>query len=215
MREKCKNNVSESTAALRIQQGINQELTKMKQYFKDLDRYADVLTKEQMRVVCHISKRKAAYLLQAGLIPCINTGKKTHTYLIGKADVANYLWDRDVNPDRYRTPPAISVLGEKQNTAANSSSLDRLIPPDILKAYYVGKLLHYPDLLTVVQVKLITGYGENTVHGWINKGKLSYIECISGWRIPKIYLIEFLCSPYCNNISRKTQKHLVYLSEIH
>ena len=47
----------------------------MKQYFKDLDRYADVLTKEQMRVVCHISKRKAAYLLQAGLIPCINTGK--------------------------------------------------------------------------------------------------------------------------------------------
>ena len=48
----------------------------MKQYFKDLDRYADVLTKEQMRVVCHISKRKAAYLLQAGLIPCINTGKK-------------------------------------------------------------------------------------------------------------------------------------------
>ena len=186
----------------------------MKPYVKDLDRYTDVLTKEQMRVVCHISKRKAAYLLQAGLIPCINTGKKTHTYLIRKSDVANYLRDREANPDRYRTSPAISVLGEKQNTAANSSSFDRLVPPDVMKAYYVDKLLHYPDLLTAVQVKLITGYGENTVHGWINKGKLSYIECISGWRIPKIYLIEFLCSPYCNNISRKTQTHLEYISEM-
>ena len=136
----------------------------MKQYVKDLDRYADVLTKEQMRVVCHISKRKAAYLLQAGLIPCINTGKKTHTYLIGKADVANYLRDREANPDRYRTSPATGASGKNRTAAANCSSLDQLIPPDIMKAYYVDKLLHYPDLLTVVQVKLITGYGENTVH---------------------------------------------------
>ena len=53
----------------------------MKKELYNLDQYEDILTKEQMRIVCHISKRKAMYLLQSGLIPCINTGKKTHTYI--------------------------------------------------------------------------------------------------------------------------------------
>ncbi len=36
---------------------------------------------------CYISKRKAEYLLRSCLIPCKITNKKTHSYIIGKADV--------------------------------------------------------------------------------------------------------------------------------
>ena len=91
----------------------------MKKELYNLDQYEDILTKEQMRIVCHISKRKAMYLLQSGLIPCINTGKKTHTYLIKKTDIENYLRDREVNPWRY------AVSYPKQASATDRSRIKK------------------------------------------------------------------------------------------
>lgn len=44
----------------------------MKTNHKELKNYPDVMSKEQMRIVCHISKRTALYLLQLGLIPIID-----------------------------------------------------------------------------------------------------------------------------------------------
>ena len=46
---------------------------------------------EQMRVICHISKKTARYLLTSGLVPCIDTGKKTLQYIINTKDVITYL----------------------------------------------------------------------------------------------------------------------------
>ncbi len=68
--------------------------------------------------------------------------------------------------------------------------------------------------MSVTQVKLFTGYGENTVWEWINKEKLRYLDCIVGWRIPKTWLLQFLCSDYCNKITRKSQRHLSYIAEM-
>ena len=48
----------------------------------------------------------------------------------------------------------------------------------------------------MTQVKSFTGYGENTIRNWINKGILRYLDCIAGWRIPKTWLLQFLCSEY-------------------
>lgn len=51
----------------------------------------DPMTKEQFRIACHISKRKARELLVSGAVPCQMTGKKTWKYLIRKADAMEYL----------------------------------------------------------------------------------------------------------------------------
>ena len=180
----------------------------------NLDQYEDILTKEQMRIVCHISKRKAMYLLQSGLIPCINTGKKTHTYLIKKSDVETYLKDREINPWKYQVeyPKCVSA-NERRNTKKALYLVD-IIQYQNMWTYYKNLLISYPELMTVMQVKLFTGYGENTVREWINKDKLRYLDCIAGWRIPKTWLLQFLCSEYCNKITRKTQRHLSYISEM-
>ena len=42
----------------------------------------DTFSLEDLRVVCHISKRTARYYLRAGLIPCEISEKKTHCYTI-------------------------------------------------------------------------------------------------------------------------------------
>ena len=61
---------------------------------------------------------------------------------------------------------------------------------------------------------MITGYNENTIHNWIHHGHLRYLDCIVGWRIPKVWMIDFLCSPYCNGIARKTDLHVSFIADM-
>ena len=51
----------------------------------------DTFSLEDLRVVCHISKRTARYYLRAGLIPCEISDKKTHCYTIRKQDLLDAL----------------------------------------------------------------------------------------------------------------------------
>ena len=49
----------------------------MKYDAKEFKRYPEIMSKEQMRIACHISKQTALYLLQFNLIPHTCTGKKS------------------------------------------------------------------------------------------------------------------------------------------
>ena len=58
--------------------------------------YPEVISKEQVYRICHISKRKATWLLENGIIPCKDSGKKfyfinTHLDHKGEAARANGL----------------------------------------------------------------------------------------------------------------------------
>ena len=67
--------------------------------------YPDPMSRNDFRIVCHIGTRTSLYLLQSGLVPCKNNGKKTRCYKIAKKDVAEYLYRRESDPMRY-TPPS-------------------------------------------------------------------------------------------------------------
>ena len=71
------------------------------------------MNKEQLRKVCHISKRTAHYLLQFNLIPHVCTGKKTRCYAIKKRDVINFMINREVNPSRYIVPTSWYKYGNE------------------------------------------------------------------------------------------------------
>ena len=58
---------------------------------KEFAQYPEIMNKEQLRKVCHISKRTAHYLLQFNLIPHVCTGKKTRCYAIKKSDVIDFM----------------------------------------------------------------------------------------------------------------------------
>lgn len=68
------------------------------------DSIPDIITKDQLYQICHISKSTALYLLRSGKIPCEYTGKKTRCYKIKKADVITYLEKRKVFPESYSAP---------------------------------------------------------------------------------------------------------------
>jgi len=51
------------------------------------EEYPEVISADQLYRICHISKRKAKWLLEHGYIPCEDSGKKTRRYKIRLNDV--------------------------------------------------------------------------------------------------------------------------------
>lgn len=73
-------------------------------FAKIKETYPEKIGLEQMRVICHISKKTARYLLKSGLVPCIDTGKKTRQYIINTKDVIAYLKKRQSSPAKIYAP---------------------------------------------------------------------------------------------------------------
>jgi len=77
--------------------------------YKILEEYPNGMTKDQFYRVARINKQHAKYLLDSGLVPCINTGKKTRKYHIATHDVITYLCDREDNPEKYKVPAGFYI----------------------------------------------------------------------------------------------------------
>ena len=59
------------------------------------NRYADYLSLDDLYKVCKISEKSARYLVEHGIIPATDTGKKTWRYKIAVDDVITYLKQRE------------------------------------------------------------------------------------------------------------------------
>lgn len=63
------------------------------------EQYGEVITLDQLYRICHISKRKAKWLLDNKIIPCEDSDKKTRRYKIKTDDVIAYLEAIEKNGD--------------------------------------------------------------------------------------------------------------------
>ena len=132
------------------------------------DLIPDIITKDQLYQICHISKSTALYLLRSGKIPCEYTGKKTRCYKIKKADVITYLEKRKVFPESY-SAPAGWYKGNytvKMKTEVPEQVLENM------KLYYTELFAQYPDVLTATEISKVIGYGTTSINDWCRKGHL-------------------------------------------
>jgi len=135
-------------------------------YTQLLKDYPDIMSLDQMRIVCHISKKTARLLLQNGRIPHTNTGKKTHTYLIVKTAVINYLIERETTPRKYSKTKTHNII--------------------------FSTLEEYPDILDVYQAAAIAGVAIKTVTAWARKNHFESFTRNNAYHIPKVSLVEYL-----------------------
>ena len=173
------------------------------------DSIPDIITKDQLYQICHISKSTALYLLRSGKIPCEYTGKKTRCYKIKKSDVITYLEKRKIFPESYSAPAG----WYKGNY---SIKLETEIPENALKnmrQYYTEMLAQYPDVMTATEVSTIIGYGKTTVNNWCRKGHLKAFKRNNMNHIPKVYLIGFCYTKYFRTITRTSDWHIRALQE--
>ena len=84
---------------------------------QQLDALPATITKDQFYRICHISKRHAKYLLDSGLVKCVDSGKKTRKYKIEMKDVLAYLIDRELDPEKIPRPFGLLHRQQRQTQA--------------------------------------------------------------------------------------------------
>ena len=75
-------------------------------------------------------------------------------------------------------------------------------------AFCVEWLKNSPDILTVLEVKAITGYCKTSVQGWIDRELIKAYLTGRSNKIPKVSLLEFMSSSkfYNMHVKSKTLK---------
>lgn len=189
----------------------------MKYNMNEFSALPEILSLEDVRRFCHISKRNARYYLQSGLIPCRISRQKTHCYSITKEQLKSALQNFEEMPAKFAVPIEISGGGHwgdgKVQALAMLSEQD--IKTDFSKIYYQSQLADLPDVMTTADVSKLTGYGSATINEWCNQGALPFLNMHPRRLIAKKNLLSFLLSKDYNNIAHKSKKHLADIRVIH
>ena len=187
---------------------------KSNEFFQNIEySYPPIISKDQMYQICHISKKTASYLLESGLVPSVDSGKKTRRYKIQIADVLAFLKNRDIYPESYSAP---SGWYQSKQTKKNKQTFSILSPvlSRKMKGYYSEKLTTYPDVLNTQHLSEFTGYKHSTINKWCKNSKIQYFLIRSAYKIPKEFFIEFLLSTNFRGINQKSANHRKMLMEL-
>lgn len=174
--------------------------------------YPEKIGLEQMRVICHISKKTARYLLTSGLVPCIDTGKKTRQYIINTKDVITYLKKHQSQPEKFSVPTGYYSASwnkggkPKMLTLREWANLDTAKSRKKFQDFLTLKTQPYSDVLSVAEASRLTGYHHNTLTNWCHNGYIRYFEISGGYMIPKSCLLNFLLSPHILDSYRPSKK---------
>ena len=169
--------------------------------------YPNVLSLEKVRRILGISKRKAAWMLQNGIIKCENTGKKTRQYRVKLNDLFRYL-------DKYEQgdPSVMTPIGKfnAKKTKNERPRIPREIyskPPDDFRLWLEDEWYAESDLLHIKDISRITGYHENTVQKWLKDKKIRSVWTQNLLISSKTWLIDFYCDD-AYQIVRKSDAHI-------
>lgn len=183
---------------------INLRCTAMKKQTINWDKVPDVITKEQLFRLCHIGRKTALFLLKSGKIPCKYTGKKTRCYKILKKDVIAYLLDREAFPEYYKA-------AERWYAKNPNLKLEAPVLPEIrddLHEYYTYLLRNQPDVMTNDMISEMCGYSIQAINSWIRKNHLQHFIVRGQYLVPKIFFVDFFCTPRFRTIHRKSKWHI-------
>ena len=173
------------------------------------------LSLEQLRQKLHISKRKAAWMLQNGVIPCRIVDTPTHLrYYVKEEDLRAYMkqsiteskkeFVRGQFSSRNKgAPEANEASGAEISVFAFLSRKDRNKFAKMLEK----RLAIYPDALSVYRVAKIIGYSERTIRWHIAKGRLFATLQERKYLVSKYSLIKFLASDKGFAMQPKSEWH--------
>ena len=169
-----------------------------------LDEYPEIISQDQLYRICHISKRKATWLLENGYIPCKDSGKKTRRFKIRIDDVISYLTRLETSPESLQTPPGIFSSGIKyrpKHKMVEPINAEKFMT--MLKKKWAG----FPEALTVSDVTKLVGYCQTTISNWVLNEKILGVRYHNRYLIPKECLIEYIATKAHYSIHQKSQKH--------
>ena len=176
--------------------------------------YPEIIGLEQMRVICKIAKRSAAYLLNNGIVPCDNSGKKTRQYSIRLDDVITYLQEREKWGSRIPCGAVSSGYRSRKPRKTERASYAPFICPGMEKdvaAYFSQLYSNYPDVLTIPEISEMTGICRESIRRYVKKGSLKSDWYKNHFIIAKSYLIDFTTTRVFLEAQNGSDKYLEIL----
>ena len=170
-----------------------------------LSEYPEIISKDQLCRICHISKKTALFYIERGFIPCVDTGKQTHRYQIKAADVALFLQSRDANPAAYQPPrgfykPPKTPLGAPRFSAYKQKKL---------RAAFHTLESVIPDVLSCKEAAAYLGCDPSTVTHWCNGKGLKAFLIQRKYHIPRVALYEFLEANHYEPLTKASCDHIL------
>ena len=168
------------------------------------DQYPEVITMDQLYRICHISKRKARWLLENGVILCEDSGKKTRRFKIKLDDVIEFLKLRDAGALDDVMP--VGIFSSEEYGYQPRQPRTRL-DNGALQVFILDCWVDAPDMLTVPQTMFLCGYSAATIERWFQKDYLEGIYYRGMILLSKESLAEWLASDKGQNIQRQSVVH--------
>ena len=179
----------------------------------------EIISLEQLYKMLHISKRKAAWMLQNGIIPCEIRNTPTHKYSIRKEDVLAYI-ARSEHEKRSEIPVGIFNTKKTNNprrTESQGSDCGGYFDDTHYKLRgkeraRVKKMLEellsaVPDTLTVDEVAELTGYHRRTVLRYVQRKYIYAVNIMGKYYISKQSIINYLATDKAFKNSQKSEWH--------
>ena len=168
---------------------------------------------EELCKLCHISKRKAKWLLDNEIIPCIRSGNERHRYKIKLSDATAFQKDQESDHVIYTYPKGqfSSKRKRESSRAAYIRRMASIIRTEkgqaALRSFYQKEFAKVPDCLYARDIVALTGFSVSSVRAWITAGELKAYS-YGVHRIPKEYLIDFVCSNryICAHVQSEKQR---------
>ena len=126
-------------------------------------------------------------MLDNGIIPCTDTKKKTHRYLIKKSDVIDFI----EKGTTFDYPIGLFTSGDNQLKKTNYFCK---IDSDEARKWYEKEFEKEKDILQLKDVIRLTGFSDEAVRKWMQAGDLIGIQNGPYKVIPKLYLIKWMSS---------------------
>ena len=179
----------------------------------------EIISLEQLYKMLHISKRKAAWMLQNGIIPCEIRNTPTHKYSIRKEDVLAYI-AKSEHEKRSEIPVGI-FNAKKTNNPRRTESLGSDCGGYFDDTHYKlrGKerarfkemledlLSAVPDSLTVDEVVELTGYSRKTILRYVQRNYIYAVNIMGKYYISKHSIINYLATDKAFKNKQKSEWH--------
>ena len=179
----------------------------------------EIISLEQLYKMLHISKRKAAWMLQNGIITCEIRNTPTHKYSIRKEDVLAYMAKSDrekrkeipvgifnvkkTNNPRRTEAPDSDCGGYFDDTNYKLRGKERARFKEMLE----DLLSAVPDTLTVDEVVALTGYHRRTILRYVQRKYIYAVNIMGKYYISKHSIINYLATDKAFKNSQKSEWH--------
>ena len=172
------------------------------------------LSLEQLRQRLHISKRKAAWMLNNGVIPCRIVNTPTHLrYYVSEKDLKKYLSKPQaerskeipvgVFSSRKENSLPLEMGGRDSNVNIELTSNERAMFIHLLEK----RMEIYPDAMDINRVAKITGYSRTTILRRVQNGDMFAVMMNDEYVLSKVGVIEFFASDKAFRIYNKSKWH--------